>query len=627
MSLLEKIKNHDFWPEIYVYPTPRAYGPLKNFSLKQVKFTDEINLYVHLPFCNHICSYCGYIKIIDNNPVIKKKYIDCILKEIDMYKDIISKKTIKTLHFWWWTPTLFSPETIEKIIKKIQKINPKLLETAQEISLEWSPENVEYERFLAYKHIGINRVSLWIQSLDDKEIALCNRKNTKNVSIKAIKTLQKIGFKNVVVDIMIGIEWQTVQSFIDTVHKLLKLRPDTVELYALGLMPNTKISIQKKPLMDNQDIYHCYDTWRKLFLAAWYRQDCHNRYALPDRGWFLQEDYNFAGMSTIWFGAWTRTYGLNMHYRNTYYANAHFKAIMEYVQNIEDNTLPVTTWIVLNEEEKMRQYAIYSIEHLDKSDFKSKFGWSFQQKFPKIYKDLRVLWLIDEDKASLRLTPKWLTYRDIIGKEMFSKSILTLEREYRYAINIIIFWFSGSWKSTIANDIGKKYWLKILHPSGVLRNLCEDKPIDVNKTKYNTWFWESKKWVKLFNDRLTAKEPLDIQATKIVLNELNKWNIVIDSRDLPRLTTNGIKIYLKADMKVRAKRVALRSKISYRESMKLLKMKYQKTAALFKKLYDIDITKNREVFDYILETDTLTQKEVFKKVCDFLESKYPDLRA
>jgi cytidylate kinase len=100
---------------------------------------------------------------------------------------------------------------------------------------------------------------------------------------------------------------------------------------------------------------------------------------------------------------------------------------------------------------------------------------------------------------------------------------------------------------------------------------------------------------------------------------------VVDSRDLPWLTNNGIKIYLKADMKIRAKRVALRSKISYAESMKLLKMKYQKTSDLFKKLYGIDITKNREVFDYVLETDDLTQKEVLKKVCDFLESKYPDL--
>ncbi|MEI6117808.1 MAG: cytidylate kinase family protein [bacterium] len=117
-----------------------------------------------------------------------------------------------------------------------------------------------------------------------------------------------------------------------------------------------------------------------------------------------------------------------------------------------------------------------------------------------------------------------------------------------------------------------------------------------------------------------------MQATKIVINELHKGNVVVDSRDLPRLTNNGIKIYLKADMKVRAQRVAKRSNISYAQSMKILKMKYDKTRELFQKLYNIDITKNREVFDYILETDNLTEKEVSKKVCDFLEKTYPEFK-
>ena len=79
-------------------------------------------------------------------------------------------------------------------------------------------------------------------------------------------------------------------------------------------------------------------------------------------------------------------------------------------------------------------------------------------------------------------------------------------------------------------------------------------------------------------------------------------------------------------MKIRAKRVAQRSNISYEQSMKVLKMKYAKTRELFQKLYNIDITKNREVFDYILETDNLTEKEVFKKICDFLERKYPEFK-
>ncbi len=626
MWLIEKVKNNEFWPEVYTYPTTRAYEPLNNFSLKKVKFSQDINLYAHIPFCKQICAYCGYLKIIDNSPIMKETYVTCILKEIEMYKDIIKTKTIKTLHIWWGTPSLLSPEIIKKIITKVHTINPNLFKTALEISLEASPETVEYKRFLAYKKAGINRVSIGIQSLDDNEITLCGRKNTVQVSTKAIKTLQKIGFKNVVVDLMIGIQWQTVTSFTKSVQKLAKLQADTIELYALGMMPNTRIVYQKETLMNNKDVYACYDIGRKILLKAWYIQDCHNRYALPKTWWFLQEDYNFEDMSTIGFGAWSRTYGINMYYRNNYYNNVHYKAITEYIADIQANILPAKTGVIISKEEKMRQYAIYNIEHLDTTIFKKKFGSEFKKKFAKIYQELKKLNFITEEKNKITLNAQGLNYRDLIAKQFFSPKIMKWERAYRYSINIIIFGFSWSGKSVITNAVGKKYNLKIVHPSGVLRNLCENKPIDINKTEYNTGFWESKKWVKLFNKRLKDEEPLDIQATKIVINELHKGNVVVDSRDLPRLTNNGIKIYLKADMKVRAQRVAKRSNISYAQSMKILKMKYDKTRELFQKLYNIDITKNREVFDYILETDNLTEKEVSKKVCDFLEKTYPEFK-
>ena len=626
MSLIEKVKNNEFWPEVYTYPTTRAYGPLKKFSLKKVKFSQEINLYVHIPFCKQICAYCWYLKIIDNSPLMKETYIDCVLKEIAMYKEIIKTRTIKTLHIWWWTPSLLSPEIIKRIITKVYDCNPNIFKTAVEISLEASPETVEYKKFLAYKKAGINRVSIGIQSLDNNEIMLCNRKNTPQVSTKAIRTLQKVGFKNVVVDLMIGIQWQTVKSFTNSVQKLAKLQLDTIELYALWMMPNTKISWQKETLMNNKDVYTCYDIGRKILLKAGYKQDCHNRYALPKTWWFLQEDYNFADMSTIWFGAWSRTYGLNMYYRNNYYTNAHFKAVTEYIEDIQSNILPVKTGVIISKEEKMRQYIIYNIESLDTVAFKKRFDIEFNKRFWKTYKELQNLRFITEEKNIIRLTPKWLTYRDLIAKYFFSPQITKLERGYRYSINIIIFGFSWSGKSVITNAIGKKYNLRMIHPSWVLRNLCEKKEVDIEKTEHNTGFWESKKWIKIFNERLKDKEPLDIQATKIVINELHKGNVVVDSRDLPRLTNNGIKIYLKADMKIRAKRVAQRSNISYEQSMKVLKMKYAKTRELFQKLYNIDITKNREVFDYILETDNLTEKEVFKKICDFLERKYPEFK-
>jgi len=131
-----------------------------------------------------------------------------------------------------------------------------------------------------------------------------------------------------------------------------------------------------------------------------------------------------------------------MYYRNTYYSNAHFKAIMEYIEDIKANKLPVKSAVKITKEEKMRQYAIYNIEHLDISEFKKKFGIAFTKKFPKLYHEMKTLKLATQGNNRIQLTTQGLNYRDLIAKQFFSPHIAKLEKTYRYSVNIIIFGFS-----------------------------------------------------------------------------------------------------------------------------------------------------------------------------------------
>ena len=187
---------------------------------------------------------------------------------------------------------------------------------------------------------------------------------------------------------------------------------------------------------------------------------------------------------------------------------------------------------------------------------------------------------------------------------------------------IIIFGFSGSGKSTLANLIAKKYNLRVIHPSGILRNLYEQKEIDLSKTKHNKGFWETKKGIKLFKNRLKEKEPLDIISDKILLEEVKKGNVVIDSWNLPWLTNKGIKIYLKANLNERAKRVAKRSNINYFKAVKIIKLKDEETRKLFRREYCFDIKNDLNVFDLIVNTTSVNQDEVFNVVCEFLIKKF-----
>jgi len=185
--------------------------------------------------------------------------------------------------------------------------------------------------------------------------------------------------------------------------------------------------------------------------------------------------------------------------------------------------------------------------------------------------------------------------------------------------SIILFGFSGSGKSTIANLISEKYNLRVIHPSGIIRDLYEKKEIDLNNTRYNNGFWESTEGIKLFKSRLNKEKPLDMIADKIIIEEITKGNIVIDSWNLPWLTNIGQKIYLKADLETRAERVAKRSNITYNKAINIVKMKDTETTKLFKRLYGFDIAQDHNVFNYIINTNKLTIDNVFKNVCEYID--------
>ncbi len=430
-TLRERVEEFEFHPEVYLYPTPRMYGLLVHFALGDAIFTEEVNVYVHIPFCKQICSFCGYLKMIDSQN-LRGEYVDAVVEEINLYQTILDGRKIKTLHFGGGTPSLLTPEELEQIITALRKINPAVLKTSEEVSIEATPESVEYDKFHRFKELGINRVSLGVQSFNNSEIALSKRKNLSDVSVRAIEILRKVGIPNIVIDLMIGIEGQTVKSFEESVTEALELRPETVELYALGLMPQTGLG-KRSPttLMTGEEIYRCYDIARALFLEAGYAQDCHNRYALPGRGSFLQEDYVFQGMSLIGFGAGVRSYATNVHYRNTYDSVNARKAILGYMNNIKAAQHSVESGIFLNDEEKMRQYVIGHFEEMDKDEFQRRFGAPFEKKFGSIYREIIDLDLAKDDGHILLLTPQGLTFRDLIVKQFFSDRAKEVEITYR----------------------------------------------------------------------------------------------------------------------------------------------------------------------------------------------------
>lgn len=179
---------------------------------------------------------------------------------------------------------------------------------------------------------------------------------------------------------------------------------------------------------------------------------------------------------------------------------------------------------------------------------------------------------------------------------------------------IILFGLSGSGKSTLANMLGRKLGLRVVHPSSILKDLLEHKKPNIMGSKEGVGFWESSKGIVLFKNRLKTDQPIDLVCDKILLNEVKKGRLVMDSWSIPWLTKKGIKIYLKATAGTRAKRVASRSKVSIKTATKVVRLKDGKTRELYLKHRGFDIKKDHQVFDLVINTNRLSKMEVLNLI-------------
>jgi cytidylate kinase len=184
---------------------------------------------------------------------------------------------------------------------------------------------------------------------------------------------------------------------------------------------------------------------------------------------------------------------------------------------------------------------------------------------------------------------------------------------------IIIFGLTGSGKSSMANMLAKEFNLRVIHPSSILKELLQGKHPHIKNSKEGTGFWESHEGIKLFKERLDDKYPLDFTCDKILLKEIEKGDLVMDSWTMPWLAKDGMKIRLNATIPTRAKRLAKRSNISIQEAKRAISLRDNATRHLY--LNRFDIKKDNHVFDLVIKTDTLSQEEILQKILEKIYEK------
>ena len=200
------------------------------------KMRSKFSIYIHWPYCLSKCPYCDFNSHISKEKIDQNKYTTLIKKELDYYSDIMSKKSVLSVFFGGGTPSLMEPSVIYNILNHIAKrFN---FENPIEITLEANPTSVESDKFRHYSDFGINRVSIGVQSLNDKALKNLGRNHTSKEAISAIETAHQY-FKSISLDLIYCRPGQKKKEWEKELIQALALDTHHISLYQLTIEPDT----------------------------------------------------------------------------------------------------------------------------------------------------------------------------------------------------------------------------------------------------------------------------------------------------------------------------------------------------------------------------------------------------
>ena len=196
-----------------------------------------LSLYIHFPWCEKKCPYCDFNIDTNKKDGDEESLVKAILKDLDMSHDYIAGRKFTSVYFGGGTPSLISPKIIEQITNKLKKLN--LVEDDCEVSFELNPKEVDKNYLGDLIDIGINRVSIGIQSFDQDILNILERNHGSQDAINALEVVS--GFKSIdtTIDLIYGNMEQTLESFVADINKFCSFGIDHLSLYQLTIEPNT----------------------------------------------------------------------------------------------------------------------------------------------------------------------------------------------------------------------------------------------------------------------------------------------------------------------------------------------------------------------------------------------------
>ena len=248
-----------------------------------------LSLYVHFPWCIQKCPYCDFNSHTVKGSIPEQNYLDELLADLDRDQPLISDRAISSIFFGGGTPSLISGAGMEYFLTELnQKIT--ILPDA-EITLEANPGTVDSDHFAQYRKVGINRLSIGVQSFRDQQLKQLGRIHSADEAITAFNIARDAGFENINLDLMFGLPGDTAEGSLFDLKQAVKLKPEHISWYQLTMEPNT-LFYQQKPILPADDlIWEFQEAGQSLLKEAGYHQYEISAYARE--GFQCQHNLNY----------------------------------------------------------------------------------------------------------------------------------------------------------------------------------------------------------------------------------------------------------------------------------------------------------------------------------------------
>ncbi|VVP51704.1 Oxygen-independent coproporphyrinogen-III oxidase-like protein YqeR [Pseudomonas fluorescens] len=238
-------------------------------------------LYIHIPWCVRKCPYCDFNSHTASPVLPEQEYVDALLADLDQDLHAVYGRELTSIFFGGGTPSLFSAEALGRLLKGVEQRIPFAADI--EITLEANPGTFEQEKFVAYRKLGINRLSIGIQSFQQEKLEALGRIHNGDEAVRAAGMARQAGFDNFNLDLMHGLPDQSLDDALSDLRQAIALQPTHISWYQLTLEPNTVFWNQPPVLPEDDTLWDIQEAGQAMLAEHGYAQYEVSAYAQAGR--------------------------------------------------------------------------------------------------------------------------------------------------------------------------------------------------------------------------------------------------------------------------------------------------------------------------------------------------------